>query len=294
MFPEEQAVEDNTPLETLLATEPDTYHAIFAHFPMSEPELPIDELLRIWMMRNSKEVPFVQEQSLPTAYLPIFWLEVFRVMRPGAHLLGECSNQSLHLFGLLLRMARFEIRDTIQFNFDGRTTHENGFFSSASNPVILARKPLAERTVALNVLRWETGGLNIDATRTPSDKDHWEKCLSVVGLDSNRTGSCYGEWNTPRTNSYHQAGRFPANVLFDRFTADLLDEQSGVSVSRKGRPRKGKKGTGSEYSDIGGASRFFHVFESESQDEKTRHSDMGEYLKTLVSPSTGKVLIISF
>jgi DNA modification methylase len=44
-----------------------------------------------------------------------------------------------------------------------------------------------------------------------------------------------------------------------------LDEQTGISESRQGKPRKGKSGdgwgmshTGSEYSDKGGASRFFY------------------------------------
>jgi len=33
---------------------------------------------------------------------------------------------------------------------------------------IMARKPLSESTIAENVLRWQTGGINIDATRIPS------------------------------------------------------------------------------------------------------------------------------
>lgn len=36
-------------------------------------------------------------------------------------------------------------------------------------PMVLARKPLGEKTVAENVLRWGTGALNIDGTRIPSD-----------------------------------------------------------------------------------------------------------------------------
>jgi hypothetical protein len=35
----------------------------------------------------------------------------------------------------------------------------------AHEPIILARKPLSEKTVAANVLKWGTGALNIDATR---------------------------------------------------------------------------------------------------------------------------------
>ncbi len=38
----------------------------------------------------------------------------------------------------------------------------------AHEPICLARKPLSEKTVAENVLKWGTGGINIDASRIPS------------------------------------------------------------------------------------------------------------------------------
>jgi hypothetical protein len=37
----------------------------------------------------------------------------------------------------------------------------------AHEPIVLARKPLSEKTVAANVLEHGTGALNIDATRVP-------------------------------------------------------------------------------------------------------------------------------
>src|SRR5208282_5262779 len=35
----------------------------------------------------------------------------------------------------------------------------------AHEPIVLARKPLSERNVAANVLRWGTGALNVDGCR---------------------------------------------------------------------------------------------------------------------------------
>jgi len=57
-------------------------------------------------------------------------------------------------------------------------------------------------------------------------------------------------------------------MLFDQSTAKELDRQSGVTVSRKGKPRASTKPgdgwsmthTGAEYDDAGGASRFYPVF----------------------------------
>jgi hypothetical protein len=40
-----------------------------------------------------------------------------------------------------------------------------------ARPIIMARKPLSEKTVAANVLKWGTGGINVDATRIPSGDD---------------------------------------------------------------------------------------------------------------------------
>jgi DNA modification methylase len=41
----------------------------------------------------------------------------------------------------------------------------------ALEPITVARKPLAEKTVAENCLKWGVGGINIDATRIPSYND---------------------------------------------------------------------------------------------------------------------------
>jgi site-specific DNA-methyltransferase (adenine-specific) len=51
-------------------------------------------------------------------------------------------------------------------------------------PIVMARKPLSEKTVAENVLRWGTGGLNIDESR--------------IGTDDNLNGGAYskGDYNT--------------------------------------------------------------------------------------------------
>ena len=39
----------------------------------------------------------------------------------------------------------------------------------ALKPIALARKPLSEKTVAANVLRWGTGVINVDGCRTPTN-----------------------------------------------------------------------------------------------------------------------------
>jgi site-specific DNA-methyltransferase (adenine-specific) len=113
----------------------------------------------------------------------------------------------------------------------------------AVEPICMARKPLAEKSVAENVLKHGVGGINIFASR--------------IGVDPE--------------------GRFPANVLLDEESAKLLDEQSGVLTSGYMSPDLHKRDeTQGEYQspagiygkfnnqflletygDTGGASRFF-------------------------------------
>ena len=39
----------------------------------------------------------------------------------------------------------------------------------ANEPIVLARKPLSEKTIAENVMKWGTGGLNIEGCRIPTE-----------------------------------------------------------------------------------------------------------------------------
>lgn len=144
----------------------------------------------------------------------------------------------------------------------------------ANEPIVLARKPLSEKTVAANVLKWGTGGLNIDACRIP----HNEKCKMMAAQTNKEVmtgGGKYGQAGR------HEAvlelkpnGRFPANLIFDEEAARMLDEQSGNLKSGKLLTHHQRKGnapigtfqirdrTGEECNfggDSGGASRFFYV-----------------------------------
>jgi DNA modification methylase len=59
----------------------------------------------------------------------------------------------------------------------------------ATEPICLARKPLSEKSIAANCLKWGTGALNIDACRVssvtgqlPSEDAEWEEEQSLCGL----------------------------------------------------------------------------------------------------------------
>jgi DNA modification methylase len=157
----------------------------------------------------------------------------------------------------------------------------------AHEPIVVGRKPLIG-TVAENVLEWGVGGLNIDGSRIGSEKRTFIPRLTANENLNDDGWSKIGEQSEATTVE----GRWPANVIFDEVTAGLLDEQSGVSVSKPtqsggylgnslaiGGSRV--KAHGSKHNDSGGASRFFYVAKASKRDrnegleelDAQRHAD---------------------
>jgi DNA modification methylase len=154
----------------------------------------------------------------------------------------------------------------------------------AHEPIVMARKPLSEKTVVDNVLEWGTGGINIEDSRIPSDYSDSERRTSKTGV---------GIWNKGTRPAKEEGeerhnpnGRFPANIIFDEEAGKILDEQTGILKS--GNLNAGHKrgvGTGNSYAngggggiidrnyggDEGGASRFFYC-------PKTSKTDRNEGL----------------
>ncbi len=177
----------------------------------------------------------------------------------------------------------------------------------AWEPIVLARKPISEKSVAANVAVYGTGGLNIDACR-----------IGLVGRET-PTGSGNGTVANRRTRSGGDSpgnggnntpveGRWPANLLLDEESAALLDEQGGerTSGSLKGTYKGG--GTMGIYgaygvaeknydASSGGASRFFYTAKA-SRAERGPGNDhptvkpiaLMRYLCKLITPPGGTVL----
>lgn len=97
----------------------------------------------------------------------------------------------------------------------------------AMEPVVIARKPISEKTVAANVLRWGTGALNIDGTRIEAHDDQLQEKYDSVQKAGPRENSIYGSDARSRMGSApHESGRWPANVLLDQYAAGLLDSKN--------------------------------------------------------------------
>jgi len=181
----------------------------------------------------------------------------------------------------------------------------------AYEPIVLARKPL-DGTVAQNVLKYGTGGLNIDATRIEygSEQDFQTTVKGVQAMydnerDKKNTQGWKRPWNdtNPRTDakaSTSPQGRWPANVILDDEAGKLLDAQSG-ETNRGHYPKIGNVGgedrrvysggwdsiEGEErYTELGGASRFFYCAKASREE---REAGLGRLVEFESQQSYGSI-----
>ncbi len=117
-------------------------------------------------------------------------------------------------------------------------------------PIVFARKPLAEKTIVENILKWGTSALDIDGCRIPTDED-----LFVRGHDIPNGMFHYSfgatDWRVNKN------GRFPSNtVVTDEalgeedsryFNIDIWAEKNGIILCPK--PNKFEKNIGCENLD---------------------------------------------
>ena len=137
----------------------------------------------------------------------------------------------------------------------------------------LCRKPLSEKTIAANVLKWGTGGINIDGCRVGTDAG-WSYPSGAGGngfhggvgrkADGSRKDACEST-----------QGRFPANLIHDgsQEVLELFPETKSGGGNRNGAQKgdvfKGFGDTGVERvfkASQGSAARFFYCAKASKKD----------------------------
>jgi len=251
------------------------------------------------------------------------WEECLRVLKPGGHALIACGTRTQHRMVVNIEDAGFEIRDLIAWvygsgfpkslnigkkidqiqgniEYAGRKPKEEvGYETKGNSPYegwgtalkpamelwTLARKPLSEKTVAANVLKWGTGGINVDGCRVGT--------LDFIGRDSTEYDKQSNGWGTASINKpSNPSGRFPANLIHDGSNEVVglfpdTGKSSGGRIGKKnissinlapaGLYQKGDPGFG----DSGSAARFFYCPKASKSErnaglegmEETRHAD---------------------
>jgi len=242
-----------------------------------------------------------------------FWEEVYRVLKPGGHVLVFCGTRTQHRMVVNIEDAGFEIRDVITWLYGqgfpksynvakgiegiikkgnanktafkelkgedkekglgySKLGLEQGFrpkdyckegtykvevkleteeanewdgWGTALKPacefITLARKPISEKNIALNILKWGVGGINIDETRIESGGE-------IIPINKLEEWSGFGQKERPDYKQViNEKGRFPANLILD----DVAGEHLFMLTKEKIKDKNGN-----EY--WVGADRFFY------------------------------------
>ena len=205
---------------------------------------------------------------------PRVWHEVFRVLKPGGHVLAFAGTRTQDLMALGLRLAGFEIRDLVAWvystgfpkshNLEGEWEGWGTALKPALEPITLARKPL-EGTVAANMLKWHTGAINVEGCKVHADDVAGSRHRHGGGVAGNGTS-----YEMPDSKGEQTPGRWPANLIHDGSdeVVGLFPESKGqLAASRSdGGPMRNeiygamKHGTVSmpPRGDSGSAARFFY------------------------------------
>jgi site-specific DNA-methyltransferase (adenine-specific) len=240
--------------------------------------------------------------STAIAYDVNLWKECLRVLKPGGNLLSFSGTRTYHRMAVAIEDAGFEIRDQIGWLYStgmpkglnvGKsikkhdstvvTDEWDGWNTSLRpswEPICFARKPL-DGTVAENVIKYGTGGINIDASR-----------IAIIGDEE-------------------ALGRWPANVIHDGSDEiiNLFPYSKGQQADVKGN-EKSKTGQNGIYgtfnrvaavpkrNDSGSAARFFYSSKASKEDRAgSNHPTIKpialiKHLVKMVTPANGVVLDI--
>lgn len=155
----------------------------------------------------------------------------------------------------------------------------------------MARKPLSEKNIAENVLKWGTGGINIDGSRVEYaneqdfDKAKWN------GAGKPPSKASWKQQSKIIFDTREDSGRFPANVIHDGSdeVTDLFPntKSSGGTFNKEdykdneNGATNFKRGNFVGRNDSGSASRFFYCAKASKSErnagldgfEEVIHSD---------------------
>ena len=225
------------------------------------------------------------------------WRKCYELLKPGGHLIAFSGSRTYHRMAVAIEDAGFEIRDQCIWlygsGFPKSHNVGNGWGTAlkpAHEPMVLARKPLSEKSVAQNVDKFGTGAINIDACRIegevkhpdtmPDFRDQGEQSKAAIGVDKLSFGQTSNAKRKQLSDSDlldNQTGRWPSNVMHDgsEQIQEIFPETSSTEVSRE-RTHKGIWTAGEladteqfmpAYGDQGNASRYFYCAKT-SKDER--------------------------
>jgi hypothetical protein len=169
----------------------------------------------------------------------------------------------------------------------------------ALEPITVARKPI-EKTVAENVLKWGTGGLNIDGCRVGHDEPFKETIRTQYKDKEKTRDKMQGTFQNGTMASADPAGRWPANFIHDGSDDVVALTGSAARFFYCAKASKADRDDGCEQFEKRKAVAMSGVETREGKPTnhpmRTNHhptvkpTDLMRYLCRLVTPPNGLIL----
>lgn len=170
----------------------------------------------------------------------------------------------------------------------------------AHEPCVLARKPI-DGTVANNVLKHGTGGLNIDGTRVGTEQRTYK---GAGGTESTMQKGAWGSGDG-KNNEYQATGRFPANLIHDgsdEVEAVFPNESSRFfycAKASKSERNAGLEGFEPQITNDGREKDIDNAFQRGTTLRSNHHPtvkplSLTKYLANLIKPPKGGRLLVPF
>jgi len=197
-------------------------------------------------------------------------------------------------------------KEVSQINIEitkGNTEHEGWgtALKPAHEPIVMARKPLSEKTIAKNVLKWGTGGINVDGCRVGSEiiKNEPPSYRGKSGEFVNQ------QQNFTKGKLEYNRGRFPANFIHDGsdevvgLFPDSKSASGQITITKrqgtwdrddKGMFDAGRSSTFEGYGDSGSAARFFYCPKANKKERNAGCGDMEGEVRFASTNESGKML----
>ncbi|QWY83279.1 modification DNA-methylase protein [Rhizobium phage RHph_X2_25] len=254
------------------------------------------------------------------AFSEEFWAEVWRVLKPGGHVVAFSGTRTYHRMAVAIEDAGrwiegpngpewehlgFEIRDQLGWVYGSgfpKSHNQHGEWEGwgtalkpAWEPICLARKPL-DGTVAANLAEWGVGAINVDGCRVPASAEdiaiQRARTGGVMGAEINNDVYGKGYVRQPAGN---ELGRWPANIIHDGSDEVLAAFPDTKSGSRKegeyglmGYHGADAKPMPAIDGDSGSAARFFYCAKASRADRDAGLDHLPKKAGGMVSNTSGQ------